>query len=598
MSNRRFTNSLPAGLAIVFVLFAVARVVSTYPVFSQTFDEPAHIAAGLQWLDMGQYSYEPQHPPLARVMTALGPYLSGIRISDQQKKALSEIQSGREHIALKSDLKQYLMYRKIYPQMWKSGNEILGSDGHYFRNLTLARLGVLPFLVITSVVLWFWTRKLFGKWVASMTVLLFSSLPPILAHAGLATTDMVFTSLFILSIYTFVSWLEHPDIRSSIILGITWALVVLAKFSAVVFLPTCVVAIVLSYWLVNRTKAANSNPNRPDRTDHVGGKNIMTNLGLAAFIGFVLLWSGYLFSTGSLLDPTLKPYGPIDRLLGNEGQPHDIAYKIVEAQIVPMPELFEGIKQVIQHNKDGHRHVFFGELRTQGDWYFFPVVFALKSTLVFLILSLVGLVVVLRRAYSEGRWQPAVPLICAVTIFLITMPTDINIGVRHILPVFALLSIVAGAGFVWLWNFSTPRFRGKYPAMILLGWHLWSSAMSHPDYLAYANELAFQHPEKILSDSDLDWGQDLYRLSVELKRRGISKIYLNYHGYVDFDNFDLPEVELLSPDQPATGWLAISVMRIQDGGRIVPYDGFKWLENYTPVTVIGKSINLYYIPDS
>jgi len=566
-------------------------------VFNQTYDEPAHIAAGLQWLDTGQYTYEPQHPPLARVMTALGPYLSGEHISDEQKQILSEIQSGHERIAVLPSSAQSTMYHSIYPQMWKSGNEILASGGHYFHNLTLARLGILPFLVITSVILWLWTRKLFGAWAATVAVMLFTGLPPVLAHAGLATTDMALTSLFFLAIYTFVLWLEQPDIRSSILLGITWALAVLAKFSAILFLPVCAAAIVLCYWIANRTKAANSAPEEPDSTGGFSARKIATSLGLAAFVGFMLLWAGYQFSMGTLADTANRPYGPIDRLVGSEGTLHDIAYKIVEAPIIPMPELFAGIEEVAKHEGKGHRHVFFGKFYTGGVWYFFPVVFALKSTLAFLILSLIGATVVFRRAYSDRRWQLAAPLISALAIFAVTMPANINIGIRHILPVFPLLSIVAGAGFVWLWNFSARYINGKYPALILLGWHFWSSGISHPDYLAYANELALGHPENILSDSDLDWGQDLYRLSVELKQRGVSSIHMNYFGSTDLSQFDLPEVKLLSPDQWATGWLAVSVMRLQDGGRIAPYNGYKWLEHYTPVKVIGKSINLYHIPE-
>jgi hypothetical protein len=597
MQNRRPTEPLAAGLALLFVLCAVTLVGSTYSLFSQTYDEPAHIAAGLQWLDMGQYSYEPQHPPLARVMTAIGLYLSGVRISAQQKDILKELQRGHERIVV-YDNRQKEMYGRIYPQMWISGNEILASGGHYFLNLSLARLGVLPFLVISCVVLWYWTRRLFGVWAATVAVMLYSSLPPVLAHAGLATTDMVLTTLFFLALYAFVVWLDRVDLRSSIVLGITWALAVLSKFSTLLFLPACTAAIALSYWISHRVKRPHGDTGHPDEVCRITARRLIANLALAVLVGFVILWAGYRFSTGSLLNAENRPYTRVDRIVGNVGMLHDISYKVLEAPIVPMPELFVGIEEVINHDEVGHRHFFFGKYSTQGVWYFFPVVFALKTTLGFLILSVVGSIIVFRRARSERRWQIAVPLVCAVTIFLVTMPVNINIGVRHILPVFPLLSIVAGAGFVWLWNLSAHRFIGKTLALILVGWHLWSSAMSYPDYLAYANELALQHPEKILSDSDLDWGQDLYRLSIELKRRGIHKIYLKYNGTADLSQFDLPEVTILEPHQRATGWIAVSVKRIQDGDRVAPYDGYRWLEKYTPVTVIGKSINLYDIPES
>ena len=68
---RKHLNPMAIG-ALLLVIFAVARIVATYRVFNQTFDEPAHIACGLEWLDEGQYRYEHQHPPLARVAAALG----------------------------------------------------------------------------------------------------------------------------------------------------------------------------------------------------------------------------------------------------------------------------------------------------------------------------------------------------------------------------------------------------------------------------------------------------------------------------------------------------------------------------------------------
>ena len=68
----RFATALVACLATI-------AVVSTYPVFSQTWDEPATLAAGMEWLSTGAYHYEAQHPPLARVASALLPYLRGAR---------------------------------------------------------------------------------------------------------------------------------------------------------------------------------------------------------------------------------------------------------------------------------------------------------------------------------------------------------------------------------------------------------------------------------------------------------------------------------------------------------------------------------------
>src|SRR5580700_1735844 len=105
-------------LAIALVLLASVRIAATYTVFNHTYDEPAHIACGMEWLDKGAYTLEPQHPPLSRIAGALGPYLLGIR-SPKPSKERSAI--------------------------FIEGREILDSAGRYDLNLSMARLGVLPF---------------------------------------------------------------------------------------------------------------------------------------------------------------------------------------------------------------------------------------------------------------------------------------------------------------------------------------------------------------------------------------------------------------------------------------------------------------------
>jgi hypothetical protein len=99
------------------VLLGLLRIAATYDDLSETLDEVAHIGAGMEWLETGRYTFELQHPPLARVASAVGPYLLGIRVHDA-------------------------------PNMWVAGRRTLYADGRYLRNLTAARLGILPFFAI------------------------------------------------------------------------------------------------------------------------------------------------------------------------------------------------------------------------------------------------------------------------------------------------------------------------------------------------------------------------------------------------------------------------------------------------------------------
>ena len=175
-------------------------------------------------------------------------------------------------------------------------------------------------------------------------------------------------------------------------------------------------------------------------------------------------------------------------------------------------------------------------------------------------------------------------------MLLVCLPSSINIGVRHALPIYPLLAIVGGYAVTCLWQSKRYAVVAQAIAAALLIWHGTASIRAHPDYLAYFNELADDRPEEFLVDSDLDWGQGLVALSEELRRRGISTVSLAYFGTADIDRHKLPAPRQLPPGERRRGWIAISVSTMQK-----EY-GFRWLEDHEPVALIRKSIRLYYIP--
>lgn len=134
----------------------------------------------------------------------------------------------------------------------------------------------------------------------------------------------------------------------------------------------------------------------------------------------------------------------------------------------------------------------------------------------------------------------------------------------------------------------------------LLAWQLAASLAAHPDYLASFNALAGRHPERVTVDSDLDWGQDLWRLRDRLREVGARKVTLGYWGS-GADGQGLPPVESLLPYHRAEGWVAISEKTFRTVGErerraIGAREGaFDWLEPY-PYERVGASIRLYDIP--
>ena len=120
-----------------------------------------------------------------------------------------------------------------------------------------------------------------------------------------------------------------------------------------------------------------------------------------------------------------------------------------------------------------------------------------------------------------------------------------------------------------------------------------SSATAHPDYLAYFNELAGRHPERLLLDSDLDWGQDLLRLADAVRVRRIQSISVAYFGTADIPRVVPADVRLLSAGEHVTGWIAASETFLANPNPV--YAGYKWLNELTPTARIGRSIKLFYV---
>jgi hypothetical protein len=299
------------------------------------------------------------------------------------------------------------------------------------------------------------------------------------------------------------------------------------------------------------------------------------------------MWAGYRFTVGPLLparaEAAAQPSSGLDRL--------------ARAPLFPAPAFFEGLGELAAKNRAGHKSYLLGEVRTTGWWYFFPVALGVKTPIGFLLLWVAGVVVAACAPPGTRRRRLLEPVVIAGALLLVCLPSRITIGLRHVLPIYPFLAITAGIGLARLGRTRRAFPGGPALATALLGWHLASSAVAHPDYLAYFNEIGGDHPERILVDSDLDNGQDLDRLADTLRARRIPQVWLAYAGSATVAEHGLPPVRWLEPGQRATGWVAASLYSIKLGSLGRPgYDDFAWLEGYRPVARVGRSILLYRIP--
>lgn len=518
----------------------------------------------MEWLDKGTFKLEPLHPPLARIAAAIGPYLAGARLP----KIAETLEEGS---------KSY----NIYP----AGNEILFTDGRYARNLTLARLGEMPFLLLGVFLVYVWARELYGEWAAMLAVLLYTTLPTVLAFAGIAYVDYALSVLLPCTVFLFVRWLEKPGERSGSLLGVAGGLMVLSNLSSLLFAPVCGLPI-LGCFLWKRDR----------RFGEPLRRYLLTAL-IAIAVAGVTIWAGYRFSVARLSQSFEKPAEDV-ALLPAAVRPLGNAVLRLDPPI-PAPDFFRGILDSWMQNKKSLPSYALGEVRRGGFWYFYFLDLGLKTPLPFLMLALIGLGFSLR---GETSWQNSAPALAVIAILLVSMFVKVDFGIRHVLFLYIFLTVLAAGGAVHLWRLRTPRpLLGPACVVVLLALQVGSSLVTHPDYLSYFNVLAGKSPENLLLfGCDLDCGQDVGQLVKTVRARGITDMTIQVWTSADLTRVDLPKFETLSPGKRATGWVAISLLYLRSGDglwRGTNVDAYRWLNSYQPVERIGRTIRLYRIPE-
>jgi 4-amino-4-deoxy-L-arabinose transferase-like glycosyltransferase len=536
-------------------LSACGLCISTYHIFGNFWDEPEHIAAGLVLIDRGEYRYDNQHPPLARLAAAIGPYLAGARFHGEPMP-IGEAQ-GRE-----------LLYH---------------SPASYDELLTLARLGMLPFLLVLLAATFIWMRRWQGDGTALLAVFFLVCTPVILGHAAVVAVDVPVTALTMLTLYLLLRWFESPNLAAATQLGLAAGLAMATKMSAVPFIGIAALTLIaLRLLFAPRRPLSWQLPRR------AGGA------ALAALLAAVIMVGVYGPNLVYLTTPDMAPSKSLDFLAGSHGALHDLAYHIAARvrlplglQMVPL-----NILGVEWHNQHGHGSYLLGQTGTNGWWYFYPVALAVKTPTPLLLLGLWGLGLLGLRGARAADLYLLAPAACFVSIIAFCCAySHINIGVRHVLIAYPLLAMGAAYSLVTAWQ----RWRSPAAHAVILGllaWQLSTLISAYPDYLAYFNIWAGRHPERILVDSDLDWGgQDLRRLEKVLAARGVRQLSLGYKGTADLTLEPLPPFTLLKPNQPVTGWVAITMLTLQENQA-----GYAWLLRHAPLQRVGKSFELFYIP--
>jgi hypothetical protein len=458
------------------------------------------------------------------------------------------------------------------PRTSVEGLSVISNSGHVSRTIFLMRLGNLPFFVLACLVVCVWAWRAYGKATAVLATALFSFLPAVLADAGLATTDMAAGATISAAFLAMLFWAERPAWWTASLWGAFTALACLAKLSALGYLPICACVALVIYLVACRPSATQLIQQARDRAP---------SFILAALVTALVVWFGYRFSVGEIT----------------------VHHHVVT---VPAPEFFSGIRALIDHNRVGHPAFLLGHFGYSGWWYYFPVALAVKTPIPFLILLVLGVLVVLNRPH---RIQYLLPLALVLGILLPAMRGRIDIGIRHIEPVWIGLSIVAALGLRRLLQSTRMALAGVVSSVALVSWLVISVAVQHPDYLAYFNGFAGSQPEKVLTDSNYDWGQDLPLLAARLHTLGATKVAIaDLDGVVEaypgryqalHDWYGLPPTQKLDPCTPAIGWNVVSTTVQQSTSHVAGTPFYRgsseaWYERIQPTQRMGPLL-LYNI---
>lgn len=451
-----------------------------------TNDEIVHIPAGYYHLIAGDYQLNNEHPPLIKMWAALPLLL----IQPQEAPPTEAEKQG--------------VFNGL---TWSYEHRFWQANIAQFRSILFwTRAMMIVLTVGLGVLIFSFAHSLFGPRAGVIAVALYTLEPTVLAHGRLVHTDLPAAFAFLLFFFVLRIYLKARTTRKALLLGLASGLALLTKFSMIVLLPVLAGLALLGLLFAPRLKE-----NR---------RRILLHAGIVVCLVWVMVNAAYRFQ-----GPDVVP-GDVQWVQAQSPDAFNgwMTFFNLGSRIAPTYYLF-GQYNVMLHNRDGHNTSLLGQYGTQGWWYYFPVAFALKTSLPFLIITLAALVWVLWRLIRK-KDQRMLWLLGPIAIYAaLSMSSHINIGIRHFLPVFPFLFIAGGALLERLLKARRPRHLAIAMLAISFGWMSVEALRAYPNYLPYMNQLASAHPHWwYLSDSNVEWGEDNAALAEYLHTRGETEV--------------------------------------------------------------------------
>ena len=534
-----------AGLLAVYYGLALSAASQK----SLTFDEMAHLTAGYTYWVFNDYRLHPENGNLPQRLGALPAVLGGASFPRIDQPAWT----GSNVYAIGD---QFLYF---------SGNDAdaMLNRGRMVMALVGVALGALVFV---------WAGRLVSPAAAWVSLLLFVFSPTLLAHGPLVTSDMAAALFFTAAVGAM--WITLHRVTPLTVAGaaVLLSAAFLSKLSAPILVPVAMVMVIV--------RLIDARPLRFGYRGRIGeargrARQAAILAGVAvvfALVTWAVIWAAFGFRYTAFAAGTTGGdafLGQITELPGAAGWLLSVARRF---HLLPEAYLY-GVSLTLQFASE--RAAFLnGQFSTTGWWWYFPYAFAVKTTIPAMIAGVLAIAAFVRRPSLYA----GTPLFALIAVYgLFALGTNLNIGHRHLLPVYPALCILAGWAALWI----EPLFR-RAPApeahgtrgrrkpktrpgpttrpstvtmgiatVGLLAWHAGESIAIRPHYLAYFNQLAGGPSQgyKHLADSSLDWGQDLPALKQWLDREGLqqpgaSRVYLSYFGTARPEHYGISATRL------------------------------------------------------
>jgi hypothetical protein len=571
---RRWKN---LGYVIAPLAFAILSITSTVQK-SPTYDEAVHLFAGYSYLKWGDFRVNPEHPPLAKMLSAvpllvLEPDTSGI-----------------------TPLERYKIQRdKNYG--WVLAHRLVFANNDADTLFLYARLVMVTMAMGLALWVAFWTWELYGAFAASVALILFCADPNLIAHSAIVQTDFPFALFFFGSMYFFGRTLSNLSWSNLLMTAALFSAAVVTKFSALIILP---IWLALGLIRIVQLEPIYSSILDPPKITGRWAKtaSIAAIVMLGVTFAYLSIWLIYQLR----FDAIVLQRGELPTEKLSLGSLSNFILSVARKYLLLPEALLFGLGDAYQRME--RTAYLLGEISPNGFWLYFPVAFLVKTPVPTLLIIILAIVYQLtsRRPKVSGTHFLLVPV---AVLFCFAIWSRLNVGWRHILPMYPLL-------FVWLGGMVSVMWRSERRSTRLvlycLGvWLVTSTLMAYPNYLAYFNEAAggSKNGRSILVDSNLDWGQDLKALKNWMTHNQIGKIQFAYFGtadpaYYKIDSVYLPGSVFVTDEgihwHERPRYVAMSETLLA-GLYLDKPDRYAQFRQREPVAIIGHSIRVFKLAD-